>query len=140
MTQLNSVVKNLCLVCFLQMSGCHLLTYCLASPVCSPLPILSLSGVDRLSPCFSVLCELWIELVLFHITSYSVWAFLEVSSLASPVCRHHITAVSCDLGIIFIQTTLILSGGSTTGPLGPGPQAPRAPGALKFSTNKIYRT
>ena len=37
---------------------------------CSSLPILFLSGVDRhdcLSPCFSVLCELWIELVLFQI-------------------------------------------------------------------------
>ena len=43
--------------------------------LCSPLPILSMSGVDRndcLSPCFSVLSELWIELVLFHIAPLSV--------------------------------------------------------------------
>ena len=42
---------------------------------CSPLPILSLSGVDRhdcLSPCFSVLCELWVELVLSQIAPHSV--------------------------------------------------------------------
>ena len=46
----------------------------LLSP-CSPLPILSLSGVDRhdcLSPCFSVLCELWVELVLSQIAPHSV--------------------------------------------------------------------
>ena len=34
----------------------------------------------------------------------------------------------------------ILSGGSTAGPLGPGPQAPELQGAPKFSTNNIYRT
>ena len=42
---------------------------------CVPLPILSLSGVDRhdyLSPSFSVLCELWVELVLFQIAPHSV--------------------------------------------------------------------
>ena len=42
---------------------------------CSPLPILSLSGVDRhdfFPPCFSVLCELWIELVLSQIAPHSV--------------------------------------------------------------------
>ena len=42
---------------------------------CSPLPILSLSGVDRhdcLLPCFSVLCELWVELVLSQIAPHSV--------------------------------------------------------------------
>ena len=31
-------------------------------------------------------------------------------------------------------------GGSTTGPLGPGPQAPELQGAPKFSPNKMYRT
>ena len=39
------------------------------------LPILSLSGVDRndcISPCFSVLCELWIKLVLSQIAPHSV--------------------------------------------------------------------
>ena len=48
------------------LSGCH---------VCVPLPILSLSGVDRhdcLSPSFSVLGELWVELVLFQIAPLSV--------------------------------------------------------------------
>ena len=43
--------------------------------LCSPLPILSLSGVDRndcLSPCFSVLCELWIELVFSQTDPHSV--------------------------------------------------------------------
>ena len=43
--------------------------------LCSPLPILSLYGVDRhdcLSPCFSVLCELWVELVLSQIAPHSV--------------------------------------------------------------------
>ena len=42
---------------------------------CSPLQNLSLSGVDRhdcLSPGFSVLCELSIELVLFQIAPHSV--------------------------------------------------------------------
>ena len=37
--------------------------------------VMSLSGVDRhdcLSPSFSVLCELWVELVLFHIAPHSV--------------------------------------------------------------------
>ena len=57
---------------------------------CSPLPIFSLSGVDRhdcLPLCFSVLCKIWVELVLSQITPHSVhpprsvWAFLEVSSL-----------------------------------------------------------
>ena len=47
------------------------LSYCahLDLVLCSSLLILSLFGVDRhdcLSPGFSVLCELWIELVLFH--------------------------------------------------------------------------
>ena len=32
------------------------------------------------------------------------------------------------------------SGGSTTGPLGPGPQAPELDGAPKFSTNNFFRT
>ena len=43
--------------------------------ICVPLPILSLSGVDRhdcLSPSFSVLCQLWVELVLFQIAPHSV--------------------------------------------------------------------
>ena len=43
--------------------------------LCSPLPILSLSGVDRhdcFPPCLSVLCELWVELVLFQIAPHSV--------------------------------------------------------------------
>ena len=47
--------------------------WCLSQ--CSPLPILSLSGVDRhdcLLPSFSVLCELWVELVLSQITPHSV--------------------------------------------------------------------
>ena len=43
--------------------------------LCSPLPFLSLSGVDRhdcFFPCFSVLCELWVELVLSLIAPHSV--------------------------------------------------------------------
>ena len=43
--------------------------------LCSPLPILYLFGVDRhdcISPSFSVLCELWVELVLFHIAPHSI--------------------------------------------------------------------
>ena len=43
--------------------------------LCVPLPILSLSGVDRhdcLSPSFAVLGELWVELVLFQIAPHSV--------------------------------------------------------------------
>ena len=39
------------------------------------LPVLSLSGVDHhncFSPGFSVLCEHWFELVLFHIAPHSV--------------------------------------------------------------------
>ena len=42
---------------------------------CSPLSILSLSGVDRhdcLLPSLSVLCELWVELVLSQIAQHSV--------------------------------------------------------------------
>ena len=39
--------------------------------LCSPLMSVSLSGVC-LSPCFSVLCELWVELVLFQIAPHSV--------------------------------------------------------------------
>ncbi len=42
---------------------------------CVPLPILSLSGVDRhdcLTTSFSVLGELWVELVLFQIALHSV--------------------------------------------------------------------
>ena len=42
---------------------------------CPPLPILSLSGVDRrdcLYPCLSVLCELWVELVLSQIAPHSL--------------------------------------------------------------------
>ena len=41
---------------------------CFIAHLCSPLPILSLSGVnhhDCLSPCFSVVCALWVELVLY---------------------------------------------------------------------------
>ena len=34
----------------------------------------------------------------------------------------------------------IFSGGLTTGPLGPGPQAPELQGAPKFSTNHFFRT
>ena len=58
--------------------------------LCSPLPILSPSGVDRhdcLSPCFSVLCKIWFEMYgvvstrSAHCPSISVWAFIEVSSL-----------------------------------------------------------
>ena len=43
--------------------------------LCVPLPILSLSGVDRhdcLSPSFAVLGELWVELVLFQIAPHSI--------------------------------------------------------------------
>ena len=43
--------------------------------LCSPLPILSLSGVDRhdcLLLRFSVVCEVWVELVLFQIALHSV--------------------------------------------------------------------
>ena len=42
---------------------------------CSHLPILSLSRIDRhdcISPCFSIMCELWFELVFFHIAPHSV--------------------------------------------------------------------
>ena len=45
------------------------------SHLCPPLPILSLSGVDRhdcLLPSFSVVCEVCVELVLFHIALHSV--------------------------------------------------------------------
>ena len=43
--------------------------------LCSSLPILSLSGVDRhncISPGLSVQCELWIELSFFHIILLSL--------------------------------------------------------------------
>ena len=43
--------------------------------LCVPLSIFFLSGVDRhdcLSPSFSVLCQLWVELVSFQITPHSV--------------------------------------------------------------------
>ena len=35
---------------------------------------------------------------------------------------------------------LAVSGGLTTGPLGPGPQAPELQGAPKFPTNIFFRT
>ena len=50
-------------------------TCCSFRTLCSPLPIVSLSGVDRhdcLSPSFSFLCELWVELVLSPIAPHSV--------------------------------------------------------------------
>ena len=63
--------------------------------VCVPLPILSLSGVDRydcLSPSFSVLCKLWVELVLFQFTPHSVHPPQSGPSLRSLPshlqCRH----------------------------------------------------
>ena len=55
--------------------------------LCVPLPILSLSGVDRhdcLSPSFSVLGELWVELVLFQITPHSVHPPQSGPSTRSP--------------------------------------------------------
>ena len=51
------------------------ITLLLTAYICVPLRILSLFGVDRhdcLSPSFSVLCQLWIELVLFQIAPHSV--------------------------------------------------------------------
>ena len=60
------------------LSGCH---------VCVPLPILSLSGVDRhdcLSPSFAVLGELWVELVLFQIAPHSVHPPQSGPSTRSP--------------------------------------------------------
>ena len=52
-----------------------------------PLPILSLSGVDRhdcLSPSFAVLGELWVELVLFQIAPHSVHPPQSGPSTRSP--------------------------------------------------------
>ena len=55
-----------------------------------------------------------------------------VVALHRPVATCHIPAS---------QITLFpASGGSTTGPLGPGPQAPELQGPPKLSTTKIYRT
>ena len=53
----------------------HLIWFSRTPLHCVPLPILSLSGVDRhdcLSPSFSVLGELWVELLLFQIAPHSV--------------------------------------------------------------------
>ena len=55
--------------------------------LCVPLPILSLSGVDRhdcLSPSFAVLGELWVELVLFQIAPHSVHPPQSGPSTRSP--------------------------------------------------------
>ena len=56
--------------------------------ICSPLPILSPFGVDRhdcLSPCISVLSELWIELVLSQIAPHQI-APSHTSSMLSLLC------------------------------------------------------
>ena len=56
--------------------------------MCVPLPILSLSGVDRhdsLSPSFSVLCELWVELVLFQIFILYV---IDAYQIIKPVLKN----------------------------------------------------
>ena len=55
----------------LSVSRCRIIQIIL----CSPLPMLSLSGFDRhdcSSPCSSVECEVWIELVLSQIAPHSV--------------------------------------------------------------------
>ena len=55
--------------------------------LCVPLPILSLSWVDRhdcLSPSFAVLGELWVEVVLFQIAPHSVHPPQSGPSTRSP--------------------------------------------------------
>ena len=67
---------------------------------CSPLPILSLSRTDRhdcLSPCFSVLCELWIELALFQIAPHSVHPPQSVPSSRSLPSHLHRCYMLCNV-------------------------------------------
>ena len=69
--------------------------------LCSPLPIISLSGVDRhdcLSPCFSARCELWVELVLSQIAPDSVHprqAWPSSRSLPSHLLRCYFLCNMC---------------------------------------------
>ena len=68
------------------------------------LPILSrtLPGIHRhdcLSPCFSVLCELWIELVLFHIAPHSVHPSQCGASLMSLPSHLHRCYLHCNIRV-----------------------------------------
>ena len=68
--------------------------------LCIPLPILSLSGVDRhdcLSPSFSVLCQLWVELVLFQIAPHSVHPPQSGPSSRSLPTHLHCRYMLCDI-------------------------------------------
>ena len=70
--------------------------------LCSPLPILSLYGVDRhdcLFPCFSVLCELWIELVLAQIALPSIHPPLYGPSWGYLPSHRHCCYLLCNVRV-----------------------------------------
>ena len=65
--------------------------------------ILSLSGVDHLdclSPCFSVLCELWVDLVVFHIAPHCVHPPQSGPSSRSLLSRLHLSYFLCNNRVI----------------------------------------
>ena len=74
--------------------------------LCSPLPILSLSGVDRhdcISPCFSVLCELRVELVVSQIALHSVHPPQCGPSSRSLPSHRHCCHMLCNVRIVSSQ-------------------------------------
>ena len=74
--------------------------------LCTPLPILSLSGVDRhacLSPCLSVLCELWVELVLSQFATFSVHTPPSGPSSRSLPSHRHCCYMLCNVRIVSSQ-------------------------------------
>ena len=74
--------------------------------LCSPLPILSLSGVDRhdcISPCFSVLCELRVELVVSQIALHSVHPPQFGPSSRSLPSHRHCCHMLCNVRIVSSQ-------------------------------------
>ena len=96
--------RNRCEILQTILSSHENLTFFHKSPnMCSPLlPILSLSGVYShacLSPCFSVLCELWVELVLPQIPPYSVHPPQSGPSSRSLPSHRHCCYLLCNVRV-----------------------------------------
>ena len=75
-------------------------TFTVILVMCVPLPILSLSGVDRhdcLSPSFSVLCQLSVELVLFEVAPHSVYPPQSGPSSRSLPSHLHCCYLPCNV-------------------------------------------
>ena len=74
----------------------------------------------------------WLTLVSID-ARYNNWCtvvrWMSINN-GSVIIREHIIQTQC-------YTLLVNSAGLTTGPLGPGPQAPELQGAPKFSTNNF---